>query len=293
MNKLLLSVILGSAFLFSACQDQMLNVSPTELMQSGLMEQSSDSFSREAREREESSSSPEADTRMLAYIYRFTFALPAKNLEAVSAKALEDCRVAGPQKCQIVTSSINTYSEDNVQAGIKLRVQPDWFSQYRANLLAANNAAGGKVLNSTTSAEDLTIQISDSDAKLKALETLRERLLNLLEKRGSTVKDLVEVERELARVQGQIEGITARIRVLKTRVSMSEVYLDYQSKSVAASRSKFAAIGRALNDFIETVSGGIASVIYFIAFILPWLIFGLPILWLLGKWWRKRKKRAA
>ena len=291
MKNIFLPLLLGGVLSASACQkDQLLSPSPAP---APMMEQSVDSFMGERKESRQMTSDKETDSRLMAYTYRFTFAVPAKKLEAVSDRALKDCRNAGIQKCQIVTSSVNTYNEDNVRASIKLRVAPDWFDEYRAGLLANTNEAGGKVLNSTTNAEDLTIQISDSGAQLNALKTLRTRLLSLLEKQGSTVKDLVEVEKELARVQGQIEAGTGRLRVLKTRVSMSEVYLDYQAKSVAASRSKFSAIGSALNDFLETLSGGIAAIIYFIAFVLPWLIFILPILWLFRKWWRKRKKRKA
>ena len=285
MKKIFLPLLLGAAFFVSACEPAGMKMSPSAPV--------ADSFMGEQKQSRQMASDKETDSRLMAYTYRFTFAVPAKKLEAVSDQALKDCRNAGISKCQIVTSSINTYNEDNVRASIKLRVAPDWFEEYRTGLLANTNEAGGKVLNSTTSAEDLTIQISDSGAKLNALKTLRTRLMSLLEKQGSTVKDLVEVEKELARVQGQIEAGTGRLRVLKTRVSMSEVYLDYQAKSVAASRSKFSAIGYAFNDFIETVSGGIASVIYFIAYTLPWLIFILPILWLFRKWWRKRKKQKA
>ena len=302
MKKLFLPKImmLSVVFVLAACQVENLHAPAPSMSPRAeskmMMNQAADGFAQGGASFDKSQSARDdgqAQNRMLAYIHRFTFSLPAKNLKAVSAKALADCRAAGTNKCQIVTSSINTFSEDNVSASIKLRVQPDWFADYRAGLIADSDVAGGKVLNSTTSAEDLTIQISDSGARLKALKTLRVRLLTLLEKKGSTVKDLIEVERELARVQGQIESSTGRLRVLKTRVSMSEVYLDYQAKSVAASRSKFSAIGRALNDFLETVSGGIAGVIYFVAFVLPWLIFGIPILWLLSKWWRKRRLKKA
>ena len=136
---------------------------------------------------------------------------------------------------------------------------PNGLKRTKKALKSDSKEGGGKLTNSTVGSEDLTIAISDSGAKLGALKTLRTRLLSLLEKEGSRVKDLVEVERELARVQGEIEGTTARLRVLKTRVNMSEVRLNYETKSVAASRSSFSSIGYALNNFLETFAGGISA----------------------------------
>ncbi len=228
---------------------------------------------------------------LLAYRYHFNFAIPAKNLKSVSQKAIDACSSAGIDKCRVVTSSLNQYADDNLNANIELRVDPEWFETYKKSLANDSETAGGKLTGSTGSAEDLTIAISDGDAKLNALKTLRSRLLGLLETQGSELKDLIAVERELARVQGQIEGSTARLRILRTRVKMSQVYLNYETKATAASRSSFTPIKRALNDFIGTVSQGFAGVIRFIAFVLPWLIVGIPLLWLLRRFWRKRKAK--
>ncbi|PHR94252.1 MAG: hypothetical protein COA69_01255 [Robiginitomaculum sp.] len=230
---------------------------------------------------------------LLAYRYNFRFAIPVKNLESVSQQALQSCQDAGPDKCRIVSSSLNKYSDDQISANIQLRVQPDWFQSYRESLNADSKTANGKLTSSNVNAEDLTMAITDSDARLNALKTLRIRLQGLLETKGSRLKDLIEVERELARVQGQIESSTARLRILRTRVSMSQVYLNYETKAVAASRSSFSPIKQALTEFIGTSAEGFAGVIRFVAFALPWMVIVLPVFWLFRRWWRKHKARKA
>jgi len=227
--------------------------------------------------------------RMLAYRYSFGFSIPAKNLESVSAQVVDDCTQAGMDNCQIVTSSVNRYAEDQVSASISLRVLPDWFVSYRQKLTTSSQAAGGKMTSSNVSSEDLTLAISDNDAKLAALRTLRTRLQGLLETKGSTVKDLMAVERELARVQGQIESSMARLRILRTRVRMSEVNLDYQSKAEVASPSAIRPVLRALTNFLGTASEGLAGVIGFVAFTLPWMIIVVPVFWYLRRVWSRRR----
>ena len=291
MRKLTHTLVLASGLILVACNQQNMLAPAPHATASNDFRQENGGYSGETPEMKQAGTAKPSPNMMLAYRYYFGFSIPAKNLEAVTEKALQSCRVAGMGKCRIVTSSLNKQSEDYLSASIELRVEPEWFKTYQESLKLDSKDGGGKLTNSTVSSEDLTIAISDSGAKLGALKTLRTRLLSLLEKEGSRVKDLVEVERELARVQGEIEGTTARLRVLKTRVNMSEVHLNYETKSVAASRSSFSSIGYALNNFLETVAGGVSGIIFVIAYLLPWLIFGIPLLWLLRKLWRRRKTK--
>jgi len=121
-----------------------------------------------------------------------------------------------------------------------------------------------------------TNNLTNSDiARLKAQTTLRTRLENLLETREAKLPDLLALERELARVQSEIESATANLKALRARVSMSIVNLSYTSERVV----------------VGLVSNGLAGVIRFIAILLPWMIFLiLPGLFALRWFWRRRKK---
>lgn len=303
MKKIILPIVLASTISMVGCQQK--NYAPEDMRSESQYSKSMEMDMMAApapmvkMERSLTSGgdgtqtiSANANTEMLlAYRYNFQFAIPVKNLESVSQKAIQTCKNAGVSKCRIVSSSLNKHSEDHISANIQLRVEPEWFETYRDGLNADSLAADGKLTNSNVSAEDLTIAISDSSAKLKSLTTLRTRLQNMLETKGSKLNDLIQVERELARVQGQIESSTARLRVLRTRVSMSQVSVNYQTTAVAASRSSFTPIKRAITDFVGIVAEGLAGVIRFIAFALPWLILILPALWLIRRWHRRRRVR--
>ncbi len=226
----------------------------------------------------------------LAYRYNYGFSLPAKSVAATAKSHAQICLDAGPSKCQVLNSSTAAHNEDNVSANLSLRAQPAWLEIFKTEMQTSVEAAKGKMTNSGVSAQDLTRQILDTDARLKAQTTLRDRLQSLLATRNAELKDLLALERELARVQGQIESATTTLAVLRKRVSMSVVDINYQSQSVAVSQSAISPIGRALNNFVGQFAYGLSSVIGFFANILPWLIFViLPGLWLLRRWWRGRK----
>lgn len=229
----------------------------------------------------------------LAYRYNYGFSLPARSVAATAKSHAQLCLDVGPSKCQVLNSSTTAYNEDNVAANLSLRAEPSWLDQFKSDMQSSVEAAKGKMTNNSVSAEDLTRQILDTDARLKAQTTLRDRLQRLLATRDAKLNDLLALERELARVQGQIESATTTLNVLRKRVSMSVVNINYQSQSVAVSQSALAPIGRALKGFIGGFSRGLGSVIDFMAAILPWLIFViLPGLWLLRRWWRGRRVKS-
>ena len=244
-----------------------------------------------------SSSPPASDTpqnpssqSFLAYRYNYGFQLPSKSVAATAKSHADACLKAGPSKCQVLNSSTSSHNSDHVSARLSLRAQPDWLETFKIDMQSSVESAKGKMVSTNVSAEDLTRQILDTDARLKAQTTLRDRLQSLLATRNAELKDLLALERELARVQGQIESATTTLNVLRKRVSMSVVDINYQSQSMAVSQSALAPIGRALKNFVGQFAYGLSNVIGFFAGILPWLIFVIiPGLWILRRWWRGKK----
>ena len=216
--------------------------------------------------------------------------MPAKSVKPTLNKHLNICREAGTKKCQITSSHTARQNKTSVQANLSLRAEPDWLVEFISGIKSDMVEVKGQIDNENISVEDLTRSILDTDARLKAQKALRTRLEKLIETRDAKLPDLLSLERELARVQGEIESATANLKALRARVSMSVVNISYASEYVAVSRASVSPIGAALKDFFNVLSGGIAGVIYFFAYILPWLIFlVLPAGFLLRWLWRRKK----
>ena len=64
-----------------------------------------------------------------------------------------------------------------------------------------------------------------------ALRATRDRLRQLLERAGN-VQDVIAVERELARVQGEIESLEARLSVMRSQVALSELAVTLRQRPV-------------------------------------------------------------
>jgi hypothetical protein len=88
-----------------------------------------------------------------------------------------------------------------------------------------------KKYNEELTADDVSEQYYDIQVRLKNAEKLRERFLTLL-KQAKTVEDTLKVETELGRITEKIELWTGKLKLLKSRISMSRVtvhiYKEYE-----------------------------------------------------------------
>ena len=137
----------------------------------------------------------------IAYAYFYGLELPSDRVSEVRSRHEAACVEAGPRVCQLLGSETQSYGDDQSSATLRLRATPAWLTGFRAGLEADADAAGGRIAQSRTDAEDLSRSLTDTEARLRALETLRDRLQQLLATRSGPLEQLLQTERELARVQ--------------------------------------------------------------------------------------------
>lgn len=224
-----------------------------------------------------------ADAPMLAYEYSYALEAPARGIRGLISGHEKACADAGPRRCQVTSSSIQGMGDDRQQATLQLRATPAWLKTFRESLAADAKAAGGKVVSSSVDSEDLSRQIVDTEARLRAMTTLRDRLLALLASRPGELSDLVEIERELARVQGEIDSTQSQLAVMRGRVEMSVLTIQYVSTGTVAPDGVWSPLVGAFTDFIGIVAFTLAAMIRLIAWLAPWLLVGAGVVWLFRK----------
>jgi uncharacterized coiled-coil protein SlyX len=72
-------------------------------------------------------------------------------------------------------------------------------------------------------AQDVTEEFIDLEARIANKKRLEERIVELLKESSGAIKDVIEVERELARVRGEIEQMEGRLRYLTNRTELTTV----------------------------------------------------------------------
>jgi hypothetical protein len=154
----------------------------------------------------------------------------------------------------------------------------------------------GSYTNEAMNIEDVTFQYVDIDARLANQKKVEERLLGHLQSSAKELKDIVEVERELARVREQIETLTAQFKVLKDRVAFSTLTLTISVQPdfvPPVERSFFQQLGDKFIDSLDALGDALKIGIILALAALPWILVlggGLYVLVRLVRWWRRRKK---
>lgn len=133
---------------------------------------------------------------------------------------------------------------------------------------------------------DVTEEYVDIKARLKAKQKLEERYLQLLSKAHS-VKDMLEIERQIAQIREEIEAKQGRLNYLENKVSLSSIHLNFYEMipaTKAPSQTYASRLWRAVKGGFE----GIGEFIIGIVYIWPFLLLGL----LLGFFIRHRIKKS-
>jgi len=152
-------------------------------------------------------SSPTAQSRVT--IRSGGLDLRAKDLVAVKAEVNQRTSDAG--------GWVESWSLSNKRLHMILRI-PELELDRTMDALATL----GKVTDRRIRSRDVTDELIDLEARLNNLTALRDRLRSYL-KEATNLKEILEVERELARVQAEIESLEAKLDRLRSQVAMSEL----------------------------------------------------------------------
>lgn len=122
----------------------------------------------------------------------------------------------------------------------------------------------GKLEAINTAAEDVGEEYVDVAARAANSHRLEERLISLLATRTGKLQDVLNVERELARVREEIERNEGRMRYLKTRSSISTLSVTVHEPYPILGRTPgenpmVVAVRQAWRNFVSLVAGFIAS----------------------------------
>ncbi|MEP6515114.1 DUF4349 domain-containing protein [Microcoleus vaginatus] len=99
----------------------------------------------------------------------------------------------------------------------------------------------GTVENRSLTAEDVTDQLVDSEARLRNLRKSEEMVLKIMERSGS-VGDVLKVSQELSNIRESIERIDAQLKSLRNQVAYSTISLTLEA-AVSAQQTPEPSLG--------------------------------------------------
>lgn len=227
----------------------------------------------------------------IAYSHEWAFELPARALLPTLAAHRRLCAEMGPARCQLLGSSQTRGEGDAIEARLELRVAPGDTASLGQQLESSVAAADGRTLSAQISGEDLTRQLIDAEAALRAKRALRDRLQGLLERREGKLAELLETEKALAETQAQLDAATALLAELRRRVDFSTVTIRSRStRSLALDRGR--PLADAWANASHTLSASLASLLTLLVAALPWALLVALGVWVARRWQQRRRPPA-
>ena len=112
------------------------------------------------------------------------------------------------------------YTSYNRYSNMTVRIPSEKLDGFVENVKETAN-----VTYISESTEDITLKYVDTESRKIALETERDRLLELME-RAETVEDIITIESRLSEVRYQLESYASKLRTYDNQVDYSTVHIS-------------------------------------------------------------------
>jgi hypothetical protein len=142
------------------------------------------------------------------------------------------------------------------------------------------------------SANDITEEYFNLELQLRNRRLLEARLLELLKRPANKLSDLLDAERELARVRNDIDQMEGRQRFWDNRVALAALMVELHEPEPAVVGNQggaWAALKHSFSEAADNFVLAIAGIVAFTGGLIPVIVALGIALALVVKWWRWRK----
>jgi len=179
---------------------------------------------------------------------------------AVTRVRLLASRVGG----YVANTAMQTGGGQLRSATLDVKIPADRFDDGLAGL-----AGLGKLESVNVNAEDVGEEFTDVTARMGNARRLEARLIDLLATRTGKLKDVLDVEQELARVREEIERYEGRLRYLRAHAVLSTLTIYVHEPLPVVGRAGSSVIGEAFKQAWRNFVALVAACIRGLGIVIP------------------------
>lgn len=182
---------------------------------------------------------------------------------SMSAEKVQD--VATAYEGLIQSSSVYAGNQNRYSGTVTIRVPAAQFDATTADIRTI-----GKVLSSSVNADDVTEEYVDLQAQRGALTNQLIQYNRLLAK-GQNVSEILEVQKEIERVQIELDRIVGRMKYLDSRTSFSTITVSLSEPAQVQTPGGYSlpsVISDGIAGFVDTVVWLFVAILTLLPFIL-------------------------
>ena len=137
-------------------------------------------------------------------------------------------------------------------------------------------------------AQDVTEEFVDIEARLKAKRTLENRYLEILQK-ANKISEILEIESELSKIREEIEATEGRLKYLENRVSMSTISIEMYTEKPQGTGTTVS-YGSKMWNAVTSGFNGLSSFFIAILHIWPFILIFVAVFIFARRKIRNKKK---
>ncbi len=206
-------------------------------------------------------------------------------VESVTVIERELARLVKETGGYISETDISSQSHVERRGTWKVRIPVDQFDMFVAKV-----GQLGELQRSHVDSQDVTMEYYDLEARIANKQVEEKRLLKHLDESTGNLKDILDVERELSRVRGEVEQMQGRSRYLAHQTALSTVTLtatEVKTYTSPESPTFATQVVRTFRRSVDALADFGKAVVLFLVAVAPWLpvvaLVVLPLAWLLQR----------
>jgi hypothetical protein len=194
-------------------------------------------------------------------------------------------RIAQSQSGVVADSELVRTVAGRLQATLTIQVPSE-----RVDATLSEIRKLGQVRSESVNTQDVTKAYFDLETRLRVKRQTEERLRDILRSRTGELSQVLEVERELDRVVGQIEEMEGERKFYDQRIAVSTITIQLTEPGAYIKPGIWLKVRNAFRDSLEVLADSVAGLVYVVAFLVPWLIVIALVAWLATAVKKRRRK---
>jgi anti-sigma factor RsiW len=134
---------------------------------------------------------------------------------------------ANEDRGYVATTDSQKQANGKLRGQIVVKVLPENLDSFLQRIRGL-----GELKNQSLGTEDVTKAYFDTDARLKNARVMEQRLIDMLKTKTGKVSDLLQVEKELARVREEIEKMQGELKYWDSQVQFATVTVSLTEKDM-------------------------------------------------------------
>lgn len=196
-----------------------------------------------------------------------------KDLEATYNQIIKNTTAYGGS----IQSDVEGNDYESVFRKLILRVPSQNFDVFLTNISKGVRFFDTKEIT----AEDVTAEYIDINARLNAKKTLENRYLELL-KKATKVTEMLEIETQLSLIREEIEAKQASLNYLQNRVAFSTITIEFY-KTIAQESGATVSYGAKIWTAIASGFNSLSGLFIWLLSVWPYLIIAIAVLYFIRK----------